>query len=93
MTVFAKRLPVLLIPEQLLITPVRDDVVDYGGRSQLAFLSAFCAQWMPFQEGFSFRPPAGVIFTDLLLPVKELTAVNSFSAQNSVLVSPLVAAS
>jgi len=38
-----QRLPVLLIPEQPLITPMRDDVVDYGGRSQLAFFPAFCA--------------------------------------------------
>ena len=56
MTIFAKGLPVLLIPEQPLIAPVRDDMIDHGGGGQLAFLPAFCAQRMPLQEGFSFLP-------------------------------------
>ena len=74
MTIFAKGLPVLLIPEQPLIAPVRDDVVDYGGGGQLAFLPAFCAQRMPFQEGFSFRSPAGVVPTRIRTTAQPVTA-------------------
>ena len=35
---FAKRLPVRLIPEQAFISSVRNDMVNNGGRRQLAFL-------------------------------------------------------
>ena len=40
---FAKRLPVAFIPEQLLVAPVRDDVVNHGGGRERAMLHALRA--------------------------------------------------
>jgi len=47
MASLAERLPVALIPEQLLIAPVRNDVVYHCGRSEPALSLAHDAQGMP----------------------------------------------
>ena len=50
MASLAKRLPVPFIPEQLLIAPMWNDVIDHGRRGKDAALQAFRAQRMPAQE-------------------------------------------
>ena len=47
MASLAEWLPVRLIPEQLLIAPVRNDVVYHCGRSEPALSLAHDAQGMP----------------------------------------------
>ena len=61
MAVLAKGLPVVFIPEQPTVAPVRDDVIHYGRGRQLPFSLTFRAQWMLFQKGLSCFPPPGVI--------------------------------
>ena len=46
MAFLAQCLPVALIPEQLLIAPVRDDVIHYRRGHQPAFCLTGYAQWM-----------------------------------------------
>ena len=53
----AKRLPVALIPEQRLIAPMRDDVVDHGRRDDRPALQTFLAQRMPAQDAVTGRAP------------------------------------
>ena len=48
--VLAKRLPVAAVPKQIGIATVRNDVVNNGGRRQLAIVSAFCAERILFEE-------------------------------------------
>lgn len=57
MASLAKRLPVVLIPEQLLIAPMRDDVVDHGRRGNLPAPQTFRAQRMPAQVAVTGRAP------------------------------------
>ena len=61
MAVLAQRLPVGAIPKQNRIASVRNDVVNNGGRCQLAIVSAFCAEWILFEEQRTGRPPFAVI--------------------------------
>ena len=46
----AERLPVAPVPEEVPITPVRNDVVDHGRLDVAALLSATDAQRMSLQE-------------------------------------------
>ena len=46
MMVLAQSLPVRMIPEQLLITTMWDDVIDDSGPRQFLFLQALDTQWM-----------------------------------------------
>ena len=61
MAILAQRLPVLLIPEQILVTPVRNDVVHHRRSSQPAFLLALDAQWMPSKIRRPHLAPLAVI--------------------------------
>ena len=54
-------LPVVLVPEQCLVSPVRYDMIYNRRRGQLSFLLALNAKWMFRQEPLSrCLPPAGV---------------------------------
>lgn len=61
MAVLTKRLPVFHVPEQLVIPPVRYDMIDHGRWGHSAFLHTFRAERMPLKEGFSCFPPSGVV--------------------------------
>jgi hypothetical protein len=63
MAVLAQGLPVTFVPEEILVSPVRKDMVNNCGRRELAFSLALDAQGIPFQVSFSGRPPSGVITT------------------------------
>lgn len=52
-----QRLPVSLIPEQLLIAPMRDDVVDHGRRGDLPAPQTFRAQRMLAQVAVTGHAP------------------------------------
>ena len=56
-----KRLPVILIPEQFLITPVRNDMIDYCCRSKFVFPETFHTQRVQTEEQFSGLAPSGII--------------------------------
>ena len=59
--VLAKWLPVGTIPKQNGIASVRNDVVNNGGRRQLAIVSAFCAERILFEEKRTGRAPFAVV--------------------------------
>ena len=61
MAVLAQCLPVILIPEQILVSPVRNDVVHHRRSGQPAFLLALDAQWMPSQVCCPRLAPFAVI--------------------------------
>ena len=61
MAVLTKRLPVFHVPEQLVIPPVRYDMIDHGRRGHFAFLHAFRTERMSLQEDFSCSPPPGIV--------------------------------
>ena len=61
MAAFAKGLPVGLIPEQLLVTAVRDNVIDHGGRRQPSCLYALRAERVFPKKKGARLPPAPVI--------------------------------
>ena len=57
MTRLAERTPVGLIPEQLLVTAVRDNVIDHGGRRQPICLQALRAERVfPKKKGARLSP-------------------------------------
>ena len=58
MAALAQGLPVFLVPEQPNIAPVRDNMVNNGGRCQPAILQAGDAQRIPLQV----RLPCGLPF-------------------------------
>ena len=60
----AKGLPIVLIPEQFFIPPVRKDMIHNSRRSSPAMLLAHLAQGMPSQISFPGRSPSGVIAAD-----------------------------
>ena len=57
MAVFAERLPVGLVPEQLLISTVRNDVVDDRRLDVPSFLGALGAERVRPQEPLAFPLP------------------------------------
>lgn len=61
MAPFAERLPILLIPEQHLITPVRYDMVYHRSRGGFSILQTLMAQRMPLQKQYPGFPPLGII--------------------------------
>ena len=61
MTCFAERLPVVLIPEQLRIAAMRNNVVDDGRGFKSTVLSAFHAQRVFPQIQFSRGAPFGIV--------------------------------
>ena len=64
MAALTKRLPVALIPEQLRIPSVWNDMVNHARFHQASLLHAFHAEGMCFQESFPcFLPPA-IVSTD-----------------------------
>ena len=58
MALLAKRLPVLLVPEQRLISPVWSDVIHNRCRSQFSVLLTLCAKRILCQKPFSRHLPA-----------------------------------
>lgn len=56
-----KCLPVALVPEEILITSVRDDMVNSHGFSQLALLHAVNTQRMEIKKDLLRLPPSAVI--------------------------------
>ncbi len=70
MAALAKRLPVLFIPKELHVAPVRDDVIHNRGRSELALPQAFRAQRMLAQK----TPPRGA-------PATAVTALCGVAAK------------
>ena len=60
MAALAQRLPVVLIPEQLLIAPVRNHMVDHRCGRQHALLHAGVAQRIARQKLFAGFPPGTV---------------------------------
>ena len=58
-----QRLPVAFIPEQLLIAPMRNDMVNHRCRGDLPVLHALIAQRIALQEAGAGFAPAAVIAT------------------------------
>lgn len=71
---FAERLPVALVPEQLLFAMVRDDVVDHRGRLDHAPLHVELAQRIALQECFSLAPPPATVEVVVLIAALKLAA-------------------
>lgn len=63
MAALAQRLPVDLIPEQLLIAPVRNHMVDHRCRCEPAVLYALIAQRVALQESRAGLAPSAVVAT------------------------------
>lgn len=61
MAALAKGLPVFFIPEQFLVTPVRNDVIHDRRRGQYAVLSAFRTKRIPLQKGSTGFTPTAVV--------------------------------
>ncbi len=57
MTGRAKRLPVVSIPEQLLIPAMRNDVINLAGRCDQTEFPTMLAEWMAAKKLFAFSPP------------------------------------
>lgn len=62
-TLFAESLPVALVPEQFLVTTVRNDVIHHGCPDVLALLGALHTQRMGFEIRFSRFLPSSVVST------------------------------
>lgn len=63
MTARTQRLPVVFIPEQLFITPMRDDMVNHRRRCDFAVSHAFSAQRIALQEAGAGFSPTAIITT------------------------------
>ena len=61
MTAFAKRLPILFIPEKRMIAAMGNDMIDHGRGRQRTVLQAFGAQRTPGQKRLPRLSPACVI--------------------------------
>ena len=72
MAALAQRLPVVLIPEQLLIAPVRNHMVDHRCRCEPAVLHAFIAQRVALQESRTGLAPAAVIVAGFCVAVHSV---------------------
>lgn len=57
MTFMAQRLPVILIPEQIHVAFVRDDVINLGSRLDSALSLAFGAQRMSYEKSLGRSLP------------------------------------
>ncbi len=74
MAFLAERLPVRLNPEQSLITPVRNDMIHYRCRHDLALRKAKGAQRMLLQEKSTGLTPAAVVPTGIGTAAQSVTA-------------------
>ena len=72
----AEPLPVRLIPEQLAVATVRNDVVNYGGRCQLTLGFTRNAKRMRTKKRFTDSPPASVVDVVLYPSVVCLLSVS-----------------
>ena len=59
----AQRLPVALIPEEVLVSSVRNDVVNHGCLCVPADLHASGTQWVAFQIKLALLLPAATVAT------------------------------
>lgn len=77
----AQRLPVAGVPEQTLVPPVRDDVVNQRGRSQPPDLFAVPAERVTAQECLAGRIPTPVVrLTHALSTVARILSVTRSTA-------------
>jgi hypothetical protein len=60
---FAKGLPVVVIPEQILVALVRLDVVNHSGHNDFAFITMRLAQWVGLQETYASTLPGNAVAT------------------------------
>ena len=60
-TGLAKGLPVFFIPEQTLIAPVRNDMIDHCCRFRFSFPQALCAERMQLKKSFPGLSPPSVV--------------------------------
>ena len=74
MAFFAERLPVCLIPEQLLISPVRNNVIHDCCRDELSLCLTECAKRMLFQEDGPCFLPAAIISPGSCAAAQTVTA-------------------
>ena len=74
MAALAKGLPVAFIPEQFLIAPVRDDVIDHRRRGEPILFHTFNAQGMPSEVSLSRCPPTGVVPACVRAATQPITA-------------------
>jgi hypothetical protein len=70
MAVFAECLPIFLVPEQILVAPVGDDVIHHRRRGESAFLPALNAQRMSAQ-----------VFKPRFTPLSIIATIGSAAAQ------------
>ena len=61
MAFFAECLPILLIPEQQKVTPVRNDVINHRRRGDLPIFQAALAQGISMQKQLACFTPPGII--------------------------------
>ena len=74
MASLAERLPVRLIPEQPLITPMRNDMIDHRRGHDLALRLAKGAQRMLLQEKSASLTPAGIVSTSIRTTAQPVAA-------------------
>ena len=74
MASLAERLPVALIPEQPLISPVRNDVIHHRCGHDLALRMTEGAQRMLLQEKNVDLSPAGIISTGIRTAAQSVSA-------------------
>ena len=63
MALFAKRLPITLVPKQNLVSPVRSDMINNGCRSQFSDPFALYTKGVLFQKSLTYLLPPTVITT------------------------------
>ena len=61
MAVLAKGLPVCLIPEQALVSPMRSDVIHNGSRRELSLPHTLSTQGMQLKEDVPLSSPPGIV--------------------------------
>ena len=74
MAVPAEGLPVVFIPEQLLIAPVRYNMIDYRCRGQFVLLQALHTQRMQLQVPFPGSAPPGIISSGIRTTAQPVAA-------------------
>ena len=74
MAVLAKGLPIVFIPEKHPIAPVRNDVVDHGGRGQHAVSTTVRAKRVLSEVQRSGLTPSGVVPPDIRTATQRVAA-------------------
>ena len=74
MAALAKGLPVCLIPEQSLISPMRNDMVHDGSRGELSLPHTLSTQGVQLQEDIPLPSPPGIVPAGIGSAPKTVTA-------------------